>query len=177
MKRRTVLRGIVAGTGAGLAGGAWWLAGEPAPVAGFATLEEARAWVRRIAAAPSARSSTAWPLAQVLEHCAQSIEFSLDGYPQPKPAWFQASAGALAFRAFSRHGAMRHDTTEPIPGAPPLVATDTGLAAERLLAALDRFAAHTGPLQPHFAYGALDAGQYLRAHLMHLAEHAAETSS
>ena len=31
--------------------------------------------------------------------------------------------------------------------------------------------AHTGPLAPHFAYGALDKTQYTRAHLMHLANH------
>ena len=33
------------------------------------------------------------------------------------------------------------------------------------------FAAHTGPLQPHFAYGALDKAQYEQAHAMHLANH------
>ncbi|KFN50798.1 DUF1569 domain-containing protein [Arenimonas composti] len=174
MKRRTLLKGIATGTAAGLAGGAWWLAGDPAAVAGIADLGAARAWVQRIAASPGARSLTAWPLAQVLEHCAQSIEFSLDGFPEMKPAWFQASAGTLAFRAFARAGAMRHGTTEPIPGAPALAATDVTAASDRLLAALDRFAAHAGPLQPHFAYGALDRAQYTRAHLLHLAEHAGE---
>ena len=33
------------------------------------------------------------------------------------------------------------------------------------------FDAHTGVLQPHFAYGALDKPSYTRAHLMHLANH------
>ena len=37
--------------------------------------------------------------------------------------------------------------------------------------ALQRFDAHTGALQPHFAYGPLDKPAYIRAHLMHLANH------
>ncbi len=178
MDRRRFLK-LTAATGAGLAlvaggSGALWLAGVPAPVAGFPTVDAARAWLARIAASPAARSLTAWPLAQVLEHCAQSVEFSLHGFPQAKPAWFQRSAGALAFAAFDRAGAMRHGTTEPIPGAPALAETSLAAASARLDAALATFVAHDGALRPHFAYGALDRRQYTRAHLMHLAEHAAE---
>ena len=29
----------------------------------------------------------------------------------------------------------------------------------------------TAPLQPHFAYGALDKPQFAQAHVMHLADH------
>jgi hypothetical protein len=53
-----------------------------------------------------------------------------------------------------------------LPVGVPLAA-----AVARLVAALDRFEAHTGPLQPHFAYGVLDKAAYTRAHLMHLANH------
>jgi hypothetical protein len=43
------------------------------------------------------------PAAPVFEHCAQSIEFSLHGFPQAKSATFQATAGALGFAAFEAH--------------------------------------------------------------------------
>lgn len=157
---------------AGGAGGALWLSGAPTPIPGFDSFAQARDWLGELAANPAARSLTDWPLAQVLEHCAQSVEFSMTGFPQPKSALFQETAGALAFAAFNRRGAMRHGLTEAIPGAPALVATDLAAAAQRLLAAFAAFEAHAGPLRPHFAYGALDKGRYTRAHLLHLANHA-----
>ena len=158
---------VAGGTGAAL-----WLRGGAAPIPGFDSFAMARDWLQALAAHPGARSLTDWPLAQVLEHCAQSIEFSLQGFPRMKPALFQDTVGALAFAAFNRRGAMHHGLTEAIPGAPALAETDLAAAASRLLAAFDRFEAHPGPLQPHFAYGALDKAKYTRAHLLHLANHA-----
>src|SRR5690606_24736504 len=148
-------------------------------VQGFADSGAALRWLDALARDPTARCTTAWSLAQVLEHAAQSIEFSLDGYPQPKPAWFQASAGALAFALFSRRGRMHHSTVEPIPGAPALASHDVAGSAARARDALLRFEAQPPrrALAPHFAYGPLSHGQYRRAHLMHLAEHARDVVS
>lgn len=141
------------------------------PVQRFADLSAARAAVQGLAAA-KLRNDGPWSLPQVLHHLAQSIEFSLSGFPAPKSALFQHTAGAAAWAVFDARGAMTHGLGEPIPGAPPLPA-DAALESgvQRLLAALDRFDAHTGALQPHFAYGALDKPAYTRAHLMHLANH------
>ncbi|MFY2763556.1 DUF1569 domain-containing protein [Arenimonas sp. MALMAid1274] len=174
MKRRTFVRLATAGTltvAALGAGGALWLSGPAAPVSGFATIAHARRWVQAIGSG-QASATAGWPVAQVFEHCAQSIEYSLSGFPQANSAAFQHTAGSLAFATFTRVGRMQHDLEEPIPGAPALVATDLAVAAQRLDAALAAFEAHTGPLSPHFAYGALDKAQYTRAHLMHLANHA-----
>lgn len=118
------------------------------------------------------RSTGAWDLAQVLHHAAQSVEYSLSGFPEPKPAWFRASVGPLAFAVFSARGRMSHSLAEPIPGAPALApGQPLAAAVDRVVAALRAFDAHTGPLAPHFAYGALDKPAYARAHLMHLADH------
>jgi hypothetical protein len=109
-----------------------------------------------------------------LVHCAQSIEFSMQGFPRPKPWWFRHTVGPLAFAVFSRRGAMRHDLGAPIPGAPPVaIAGGPDEAARRLRAAMAAFLAWQGPLRPHFAYGALGKAAYERAHAMHLAEHLA----
>ena len=163
MRRRSV---VAAGAAAPLA-----LAGcGVKPVAGFPDIASA---LRTLAALPpTARMAEGWALPQVLEHAAQSIEFSLRGFPQLKPAWFSATVGKLAFAAFDARGRMSHGLSEPIPGAPAL-ATALSLpdAVARLSQALREFDAHTGALQPHFAYGALDKGAYARAHLMHLADH------
>jgi Protein of unknown function (DUF1569) len=112
-----------------------------------------------------------WSAAQVLEHAAQSIEYSLTGYPQAKSRLFQSTAGAGAFAYFKAKGAMSHALTEAIPGAPALVSSDVAQAADRLQKSIDAFNAHTGGLKPHFAYGKLDKAEYTQAHLMHLANH------
>lgn len=162
----------LAGTGAAAA----WLHGSPAQIEGFPDVSTALRWLDAIERDAGARSLTPWPLAHVLEHAAQSVEFSMDGYPALRSAPFRASVGALAFRSFARLGRMSHDTLEPIPGAAPLVADDPVVAAQRLRNALDRFEAQPPRrvLAPHFAYGRLDKAEYRRAHLMHLADHARE---
>ena len=78
----------------------------------------------------------------------------------------------MAFAVFSARGHMSHSLSEPIPGAPDIAAGQAlDAAVDRLSASLRAFDAHTGALAPHFAYGALDKPDYLRAHLMHLANH------
>jgi hypothetical protein len=113
-----------------------------------------------------------WNLPQMLQHVAQSIEFSVHGFPELKPAWFRATVGAAAFTVFNARGKMTHALDEPIPGAPPLN-PDQSLKAsvQRLLDAMDAFSAHKGEFFPHFAYGKLNREEYERAHLMHLANH------
>jgi hypothetical protein len=67
---------------------------------------------------------------------------------------------------------MSHGLAEPIPGAPALGAgADWKPGALRLRQAIARFAAHGGPLKPHFAYGALTKGEFALAHKLHIANH------
>ena len=141
-----------------------------AEVQTFPTIAAAQAALETLLKTPH-RTSAGWPLPQVLEHAAQSIEYSLSGFPQMKPAWFQHTAGAAAFAAFDAMGKMRHSLTDPIPGAPALAASALEPAVARLAQAFSAFAAHRGRLYPHFAYGVLTNADYERAHLMHLANH------
>ena len=136
------------------------------------SLDEARRWLDALDAAANPRATGAWPLAAVLEHLAQSIEMSLDGYPQPRSALFQNTLGAAAFAVFQWRGRMSHGLDEPIPGAPPLALPgDLTASVARLRAAIARFDGHSGALAPHFAYGRLDKAQYARAHAFHIANH------
>lgn len=113
-----------------------------------------------------------WNLSEVLQHCAQSVRYSLDGYPQSFSPWFQHSAGAAAFTLFRAAGQMRHDLNEPVPAAPVLDA-ELPVAEARavLVAELQRFMQHSGPLAPHFAYGRLDKPAYAAAHWLHIRNH------
>jgi hypothetical protein len=136
------------------------------------SLDESLRWLDRLEKAPSVKAMGAWPMGAVLEHLAQSIEMSMDGFPQPKPVLFQKTAGSAAFAFFSWRGRMSHGLDEPIPGAPALTASaDWKPASVRLRQAITRFNAYSGPLKPHFAYGPLSKAEFALAHSMHVANH------
>lgn len=136
------------------------------------SLDDVLRWLDRLERAPRVRSTNAWTMRAVLDHLAQSIEMSLDGFPAPKSALFQATAGSAVFAFFRWRGRMSHGLTAPIPGAPRLAQLeDWQPGAARLRAAVTRFQAHTGALQPHFAYGALSRADFARAHAFHVANH------
>jgi hypothetical protein len=115
------------------------------------------------------RTSTGWSMAHVLEHCAQSIEYSLDGFPSLKPAPFRFVA-RFVMRGFLKDGAMKHDLAAVIPGAPALSSSDAAQSRDRLLAAIAKFDASTST-KPHFAYGDVAHDDYARLHAMHIEDH------
>lgn len=136
------------------------------------SLDEALRWLDKLDKSASAQTTGAWPLVAVLAHLGQSIEMSIEGFPEPKSALFQNTAGSAAFAFFRWRGRMRHGLDEPIPGAPALpVQGDWKTSAKRLRTAITRFQAHQGALLPHFAYGALGKADYALAHTFHIANH------
>ena len=138
----------------------------------FGSLLAALAEAERLAHVAALETASAWTLPQTLVHCAQSIEYSMTGYPEMKSNAFQNTAGAAAFSLFAWRGRMSHDLTEQIPGAPALENdTDITTSLARLSSAVDAFASTQQPLQPHFAFGSLDKSEYELAHAMHLANH------
>jgi len=159
------------------------IVGATAPLAGcgaaevktFPTIASALAAIETLASGHVSKGT--WNLSQMLQHAAQSIEYSVDGFPTLKSTLFRVAVGAAAFAVFQARGAMGHALDEPIPAAPALdAATPLNAAIARAGSALRRFDAHQGALQPHFAYGDLDKAQYTRAHLMHLANHWTEVA-
>lgn len=138
----------------------------------LSTLMEAQRELDRLAEAGSLTTEASWTWPQTLVHCAQSIEYSMAGFPSQKSALFQRTLGSAAFAVFTWRGRMSHNLAEPIPGAASLAtSTDATAAVARLRQAIAGFQAHTGPLRPHFAYGELTRAQYEQAHAMHLANH------
>jgi hypothetical protein len=136
------------------------------------TLQECVRWLDALEAAPSVKTTGAWPLSAILEHLSQGVEMSMDGYPQPRSALFQKTAGRTALAVFRMKGRMSHGLDQPIPGAPSLSAgADWKPAAQRLRRAIARFESSDGKLQPHFVYGALSKGDYAVVHGMHIANH------
>ncbi len=169
MKRRAFLLG--AASVAALGAGAVWLRRSTMTPLSLSALVEDLNGLR----GKPVTSTGAWSPFRVFAHLAQSIDYSLSGYPHMKSPAFRRTAGRAVFFAFSTAGAMRHDLAAPIPGAPELPAdgpTDTGI--DTLLASLERFEAHDGPLEPHFAYGDLSRDDYRDAHILHVRNHLQE---
>ena len=137
----------------------------------IATLDKAFDEAERLVNANITGTDGDFNLAQTLDHCAQSIEFSIAGFPENKSALLQRTVGSAAFHVFSWRGYMSHNLNEAIPGAPALDNADTQSALIRLDSAITLFHQTPAALQPHFAYGTLTKGEYEHAHAMHLANH------
>ncbi len=138
----------------------------------FTNLDEALADLSVLERSGSVQTPGPWTVAQTLAHCAQSIEFTLTGFPRLRSVVIRKLIGPMVFRRFKAQGRMSHGLDEPIPGAPPLSAQDTqAQALARLRKAMADFKAHPGPLQPHFAYGTLSKADAELAHAMHIANH------
>ncbi len=151
--------------------------GAPGQRLRFASLAEALAEVRARASSPTLRTTGSWNWAQILEHCAQSIEFSLTGYPENKSPVIRGTVGALVHAHFVHQGYMKHDLAAVIPGAPPLALPGAPeLALARLEKAISDFQARSEPLAPHFVYGELSKAEYDRVQAMHLANHLSEVA-
>lgn len=133
------------------------------------TLAAMRARVAAISARTRLRSS--WTLAQVFTHLAQSVEFSVVGFPRMRHVLVQRTFGRAGLGYILARGAMRHDVEAPVPGAPPLDETDVERARARLLRAIDAFERAPGPLAPHFLYGPLSKTRYARLHALHIEDH------
>ena len=169
MNRRKLLKRSLLLGGAGVIGGSgiWLLNGYDVKKL---TIEQATIDIQSLYLL-SIENPGGWNLSQIFNHLAQSIEFSMTGYPQHKSELFKNTIGQAAFSAFSLRGKMQHDLTEAIPGAPQLDADNKLLAFSRLLQALQSFKSYSGTLQPHFAYGQLNHQQYTWAHVMHINNH------
>ncbi|MGE8721216.1 DUF1569 domain-containing protein [Leptospira terpstrae] len=114
-----------------------------------------------------------WSPGKVFAHCAQSIEYSLKGYPEMKSSFFRGSVGKVAFSIFAFKNKMNHGLEEPIPGAEDISnATELKVGIKRLIQAIDDFSkAKESSLRPHFAYGDLTKEEYDVAHSLHIKNH------
>ena len=138
----------------------------------FSSLEEALKNIEQYARGGLEPKDGKWSLYKTLHHAAQSIEFSLQGYPAYKPVLFKRTVGKLALHIFLTRGAMRHDIAAPIPEAPPI--EETGDARQgflRLESAVSAFQRHTGDFAEHFAYGKLSKSQYDAVQALHITNH------
>lgn len=176
MKRRQFIKTAVAsGTVIGVGGVSLWL--NDSSDKSRLTIDAVLAEIA-ILSKQSLATSGGWRLNQIVDHCAQSIEYSMIGFPKHKSAIFKNTLGRLAFSAFVTKGEMMHALDEPIPGAPLIGAQEltTQDSFSRLIISLAEFKEFSGDLAPHFAYGTLSKSDYEIAHALHFYNHLSEIS-
>jgi len=138
----------------------------------FTNFNAAREQIRALASKPELSQSASWSLAKTLVHCAQSIEYTLTGFPDVYSPVFHNTLGKAARHLFQWQGYMRHDLAEPIPGAEAIDETvSLQEAVVRVEYAMDHFRLHSGPFMPHFAYGKLNKAEHEILQAMHIANH------
>lgn len=172
MKRRNLIKAVTMAGGLVSLGGAviWLKAGSRAAVLNWDTtlLMLNKLTTKKLI------STGQWLPNEIFNHLAQSVEFSMIGYPEHRSAAFKSLIGKPAFSAFSYRGEMMHSLHEPIPGAVELDFFDTNESILRLIKSLLNFDVFSGELQPHFAYGELAKEEYRLAHIMHINNHLTE---
>ena len=172
MDRRQFVKASVAGGAVlGLAAGGVWLAVDGEHCQRPVSFAQAIELLQTLSSKKLAATGQ-WDVAQIFNHCAQSVEYSMQGFPEHKPEWFKSTAGSAAFALFDRKDCMLHNLAEPIPGADVLsTGQSTQAALQRLIEAMAAFDQFSQPTAPHFAYGALSKSEYAKAHVMHLNQH------
>ncbi|MNV38270.1 hypothetical protein D3C71_1298160 [compost metagenome] len=116
-----------------------------------------------------------WPVYEILAHCAQTIEYSMTGYPQMKPKVVRNTIGRVVIKRFLKQGFMKHDLTAHVPGAAKIERQGTAKEGiDLLLKAIDAFQEYKGPLAPHLIFGELSKEEYDRYFTMHIADHFSE---
>jgi hypothetical protein len=120
-------------------------------------------------------TTTNWSAYKILQHCAQTIDYSMTGYPQYKPKWFRATIGKIVISKFLKQGFMKHNLSAPVPGSPLLTKEGTtGEGIALLRNTIERFRNFNGELKPHLIFGKLTKTQYDRYFAIHVADHLSE---
>ena len=113
-----------------------------------------------------------YTFSQTVQHAAQSIGYSMTGYPRLAPVSLRVTVGRAVKHLFLRRGAMRHNLSAPVSGAPDLDPGLRDLAAIAVLrATVSRLAGFDGALQPHPTYGRCTKEQVASLQTLHLREH------
>ncbi len=135
-------------------------------------LTEALVELERLEKSKEILTTGTWDVSQIMRHCAQSIDFSLTGFPTVKPYLFRKTIGKLVSSHFLSKGTMNHNLNDPIPGAPELIpSADFQKGITILKKSIHSFLEYKGELKMHFVYGEASKEDYEKFHAMHIANH------
>ena len=172
MNRRSFAKYVVSGAFLGVAGGGYYWLNAPRDQSHLG-LDLMLDKLDTLAKAPLDKP-IGWDATRTFHHLAQSVEFSMSGFPEEKSQMFQRTVGQLAYKVFNARGKMSQGLDEIIPGEVVMTKGEATEGLLRLKSALLTFRAYEADLKPHFAYGTLDKDDYAIAHVLHINNHLEE---
>ena len=135
----------------------------------FASLEEIMPDVDRLLEGDHATVGN-WSLGQICNHLAGTFTASVDGVAFKAPWLVRKTIAPIFKKKLFQSGRMREGITIP-EAALPKPGLDARGEAERLRAALQRYATHTGAVADHPFFGPLTRDEWTRIHCIHCAHH------
>ena len=172
MDRRRFTKYIATGAFLGIAGGGYYWLNAPRDQSHLG-LDLMLDKLDTLSRAPIDKAGS-WGAPRTFHHLAQSVEFSMTGFPEHRSALFQNTVGQLVYKVFRARGQMQHGLDEVIPGEIVEENGEVQTALLRLKNALLAFKSYDAELKPHFAYGLLQKDDYAIAHVLHINNHLEE---
>lgn len=116
-----------------------------------------------------------WSPYKTFVHCAQTINYSMEGYPKYKPLIVQLTIGRFVFKKYMKQGYMKHNLSAPVQGSPFIEdSSDINLGIDILINAIDRFQEYDGFFKRHLIFGNLTKEEYEIYFAMHIKDHLSE---
>lgn len=138
------------------------------------SLEDAKQELLRLKQSKTVNTPN-WDISEICLHCAQTINYSITGYPVMKSPFIRNTIGKIAYRKFKRQGFMSHSLTAHVPGGDQLeVELSPQDSIQKLLDTIETFQNYTGALKPHLLFGNLTKAEYDQYFAMHIADHFSE---
>lgn len=135
------------------------------------SLEDAKQELLRLKQSKNVNTPN-WDISEICQHCAQTINYSITGYPVMKAPFIRNTIGKIAYRKFKRQGFMSHSLTAHVPGGDQLeVELSPQNSIQKLLDTIETFQKYTGALKPHLLFGNLTKAEYDQYFAMHIADH------
>lgn len=134
----------------------------------FATLAEVMPEVDRLL--KGHKTVGRWSLGQICKHLTQTINGSVEGFPEKAPWVIRKTVGPIAKRHVLSSGKMPTGMKLPEKHL-PRPDLDARAEAEALRGALSFYSAHVGPLADHPLFGPLGHDQWSLLHCIHCAHH------
>lgn len=116
-----------------------------------------------------------WSPYKTFVHCAQTIKYSMEGYPKTKPLIIQLTLGKIVFKSYLKQGYMKHNLSAPVPGSPFIEdSNDINRGIDILIDAIDLFQKFEGEFKRHLIFGGMTKEEYGTYFSMHIMDHLSE---
>lgn len=118
-----------------------------------------------------------WGIYEICMHCAQTISYSMTGYPKMKPAIVRLTIGKAVVSKYLKQGYMKHNLQSHVSGGEKIDPNGEPAAGiDHLLSEIEKLENYTGTLKPHSVFGEMTREDYMKYFAMHISDHFSEVT-